>query len=58
MQKDHIDDLLMQYGQEHLVRFWDVLSEEERSILSAQIEAVNWGFLDSFDQLKSEVFQN
>ena len=54
MQKEHIDDLLMQYRQDHLVRFWDVLSEEERSILSAQIEAVNWGFLDSFNQVKSE----
>lgn len=52
MQKDHIDDMLMQYGQEHLVRFWDVLSEEERGILSDQIDAVNWGFLDSFHSKK------
>lgn len=54
MQKEHVDSMLMQHGQTHLTRFWDVLSEEERSILVEQIEAVNWGFLDSLDHPQEE----
>lgn len=45
--KECIDSILTKYGQEHLVQYWDVLSEEERSTLVRQIEGVNWSFLES-----------
>jgi len=34
-----------QYGQEHLLRFWDELNEGERDSLLAQIAAVDWSLL-------------
>ncbi len=34
-----------QYGQEHLLRFWDELNEGERESLLSQIAAVDWSLL-------------
>lgn len=34
-----------QYGQQHLLRFWDELNESERESLLSQIEAVDWSLL-------------
>ncbi len=34
-----------QYGQEHLLRFWDELNETDRASLLAQIAAVDWSLL-------------
>ncbi len=34
-----------QYGQEHLLRFWDELNEAEQDSLLAQIAAVDWSLL-------------
>ncbi len=37
---------LRPWGQEHLLRFWDELSADERVHLAAQIQAVDWELLD------------
>ena len=37
--------LLKKYGQEHLLRFWDELSEDERKVLLADIASVDFDLM-------------
>ena len=46
MNYDETVRVLRERGQEHLLRFWDELSEDERRSLLAQIEAVDWDAAD------------
>ena len=51
MTKINFQDLkekLASYGQEHLVRFWDELNDEERSLLIADIKELNLEEIKSF----------
>ena len=41
-EKKELAALLAPYGQEHLLRFWDQLSPEEKGNLSSQIRGINW----------------
>ena len=41
MSKSTLEDQLKQYGQEHVLAFWDTLSEDEQTMLVNQIEALN-----------------
>lgn len=43
--------LLEEKGQEHLLRFWDELSDESREKLLSQIENIDWSI---FDQLREK----
>lgn len=45
MFKELLDKLSM-FGQEHLLKFWNELNQEERSILTAQINEINWNEID------------
>jgi len=42
MLKEELTGLLAPYGQEHLLRFWDELSEDERKALAEDIRSVDW----------------
>lgn len=38
---DQLKEKLTRYGQEHLLKFWDELNDEERNILVADIKELN-----------------
>ncbi len=40
--KDQLYTILAPVGQEHLLHFWDLLSEQERDVLGDQINAIRW----------------
>lgn len=40
--RQDLEHLLAPYGQEHLLRFWDQLTESERERLAAQILSIDW----------------
>lgn len=51
MTKINFQDLkekLARFGQEHLVKFWDDLNDEERSLLIADIKEINLEEVQSF----------
>lgn len=41
-------------GQEHLLRFWDCLSAQEKKHLQEQIEKIDWSLLDEIDKPVSQ----
>ena len=43
-------DLLKQYGQEHLLRYYNELSEAEKEDLAAQIENIDFSLLDALKE--------
>ena len=45
---ENAKQLLEKYHQEHLLQYWDVLSESERSQLLNQIEIIDFSVLDTF----------
>ena len=45
---ENAKQLLEKYQQEHLLQYWDVLSESERSQLLNQIEIIDFSVLDTF----------
>ena len=49
--KSDIEAVLSEHGQEHLLRFWDEISEEERSALARQIGEIDFVL---FDRLLAE----
>lgn len=52
--KENLLNLLKPYGQEHLIKFWDDLSEDEQQILSNEIAAVDFDEITShFKKVKS-----
>ncbi len=38
---------LKSFGQDHLLRFWDRLNDQEREQLAGQIESIDFGILQS-----------
>lgn len=42
-----LKDILMNFGQGHLLKFWNDLNEKEQQVLASQIEEVNWSEIDS-----------
>lgn len=45
-----IREHLEQYGQEHLIKYWDELNEEQRRHLKADIDELNFGEVNEFFQ--------
>lgn len=39
-------DRLSKFGQEHLLKFWSELNQEEQGVLSTQINEINWKEID------------
>lgn len=52
MNYDNAKQLLNKYGQEHLLKFYDELTEKEQSELLAQIEGIDFSLLESFSDDK------
>ena len=44
--RENLLEKLRPYGQEHLLTFWDELTEEERVSLSDQIEKIDFSYLE------------
>lgn len=50
---ENAKEILSQYGQEHLLRYYDELNDEERSELLAQIDLIDFSVLDNLDAEKN-----
>jgi UDP-N-acetylglucosamine/UDP-N-acetylgalactosamine diphosphorylase len=48
------DNLLRRHNQEHLLKYYDELSEESKASLLHQIENINWSLLDLLNDRKKE----
>ena len=46
--KQELLDILTPVHQEHVLKYWDSLSEESRASLATQIRQVNWGELEGY----------
>jgi len=46
--KHELHGLLSQYGQAHLLRFWDELDDAGRGELASQLAAIDWAWLDGW----------
>ena len=44
---------LSEYGQEHLLKYYDELSEEEKASLLSQIERIDFSVLESLEAEKN-----
>ncbi len=56
MNKQEILNLLKPYGQEHLVKFWDELNEQDREHLRDEIQQLDLAELDTnFKRVKSQM---
>jgi len=56
MEKQELESLLKQYGQEHLVQFWDELSMEQREQLFTEINGINFEQVRcNFNKVRSEM---
>ena len=47
MNRDELALLLREHSQEHLLAYYDKLSQEDKDILTDQIEKINWKLIDS-----------
>ena len=57
--EENIRRKLNQYGQEHIIQFWDELTSEEQHILLHQIEGIDFEQLSSlFKMTQEEKIQN
>ncbi|CAF1037658.1 unnamed protein product [Brachionus calyciflorus] len=56
MDKPELESMLKQFGQEHLIQFWDELSTDERHQLISDIKEIDFKQLNSnFAKIKSEM---
>ncbi|RNA30076.1 UDP-N-acetylhexosamine pyrophosphorylase [Brachionus plicatilis] len=56
MEKQQLESLLKPYGQEHLVKFWDELSMDQRQQLLSDINEINFDqVVSNFNKVKSEM---
>lgn len=56
MDKHQLESRLKEYGQEHLVQFWDELSMEEQQELVSEINEINFEqVVSNFNKVKSEM---
>lgn len=46
MNRDELALLLKEHNQEHLLSYYDKLSQKGKESLAAQIEGVNWGLIN------------
>ena len=51
---DDAKSLLVENGQEHVLRFWDDLGADERESLLAQVETIDFGSIRSMQSMLSE----
>lgn len=52
-ERRRLDKLTVAHGQEHVLAFWDSLSQDERSSLAAQIDSIDFDLLGSFAKGRS-----
>jgi UDP-N-acetylglucosamine/UDP-N-acetylgalactosamine diphosphorylase len=54
MDKQRYSSKLKPYKQEHLIQFWDKLSDDERSLLTQQIDSIDFELLNELASKKSQ----
>ena len=54
---DEAKNLLSGCGQEHILRYYDELSDEERKSLLAQIEGIDFSILDALEKDRENVLK-
>ncbi len=54
MTKDEADRILREHGQEHLLRFWDVISAEERAGLLEQISGIDFDTVEKMKKMLAD----
>lgn len=52
---ENIRDILKKYNQEHLLLFYDSLSEQEQKDLTQEIEKIDFAFMESLKKIKDTV---
>ena len=51
-------EMLKDYGQEHLLRYWDELTEEEKNSLKEQINSADFTLLNELKNKAELIFEN
>jgi len=58
MKKDSLEQKLKKYGQEHLLRFWDELDDEEQCKFAAELHAIDFEKVNNLCNIALEDLNN